>query len=195
MYCVFPSTTEVSPKVCPGGEGQGLCPSFVAADHGGGQFVARSGEDGIVLTAPDAASWARAIEPLVVEETRRSEIGRQARQWIEREWPDWGEVLERDWLAAWHEAALNGRYLLCRSCAPLGKQLTSNVCCRSGDPVAATSRSPSVLQRDSATSAIRPGQGFVTEKNWWTRAHNVPDIVNRGSVIASRRNLGDRSFE
>ena len=86
-------------------------PVVVAADHGGGQFVARSGEDGIVLTEMDTASWAQAIAPLVVDETRRAEIGRQARQWIEREWPDWGEVLERDLLAAWHEAALNGRYL------------------------------------------------------------------------------------
>jgi glycosyltransferase involved in cell wall biosynthesis len=107
---VFPSTTEVSPNVVLEAKASGL-PVVVAADHGGGQFVARSGEDGIVLTEMDAASWAQAIAPLVVDETRRAEIGRQARQWIEREWPDWGEVLERDLLAAWHEAARNGRYL------------------------------------------------------------------------------------
>ena len=107
---VFPSTTEVSPNVVLEAKASGL-PVVVAADHGGGQFVACSGEDGIVLTEMDAASWAQAIAPLVVDETRRAEIGRQARQWIEREWPDWGEVLERDLLAAWHEAARNGRYL------------------------------------------------------------------------------------
>jgi len=105
---VFPSTTEVSPNVVLEAKASGL-PVVVAADHGGGQFVARSGEDGIVLTGLDAGSWAKAIAPLVVEETHRQEIGRNARQWIEREWPDWGEVLERDLLAAWHEAALNGR--------------------------------------------------------------------------------------
>jgi glycosyltransferase involved in cell wall biosynthesis len=106
---VFPSTTEVSPNVVLEAKASGL-PVVVAADHGGGQFVARSGEDGIVLSDMDAASWAKAIEPLVEDETRRREIGRNARDWIEREWPDWGEVLERDLLAAWHEAALNGRY-------------------------------------------------------------------------------------
>ncbi len=107
---VFPSTTEVSPNVVLEAKASGL-PVVVASDHGGGQFVARSGEDGIVLTEMDAASWANAIAPLVMDETRRAEIGRNARQWIEREWPDWGEVLERDLLAAWHEAARNGRYL------------------------------------------------------------------------------------
>jgi glycosyltransferase involved in cell wall biosynthesis len=106
---VFPSTTEVSPNVVLEAKASGL-PVVVAADHGGGQFVARSGEDGIVLSDMDAASWAKAIAPLVLDETHRAEIGRQARQWIEREWPDWGEVLERDLLAAWHEAARNGRY-------------------------------------------------------------------------------------
>jgi len=106
---VFPSTTEVSPNVVLEAKASGL-PVVVAADHGGGQFVARSGEDGIVLADLDVASWTKAIEPLVVEEQRRLEIGRNARRWIEREWPDWGEVLERDLLAAWHEAALNGRY-------------------------------------------------------------------------------------
>ncbi|WP_395016171.1 glycosyltransferase [Dongia sp.] len=105
---VFPSTTEVSPNVVLEAKASGL-PVVVAADHGGGQFVARSGEDGIVLNEMDAGIWARAIAPLVVEETRRREIGRNARQWIEREWPDWSEVLERDLLAAWHEAALNGK--------------------------------------------------------------------------------------
>jgi glycosyltransferase involved in cell wall biosynthesis len=106
---VFPSTTEVSPNVVLEAKASGL-PVVVAADHGGGQFVARSGEDGIVLSDMDVAGWAKAIAPLVVDETRRREIGRNARAWIEREWPDWGEVLERDLLAAWHEAALNGRY-------------------------------------------------------------------------------------
>ena len=106
---VFPSMTEVSPNVVLEAKASGL-PVVVAAEHGGGQFVTRSGEDGVIVAAEDAASWAKAIEPLIVEETHRAEIGRNARAWIEREWPDWGEVLERDLLAAWHEAALNGRY-------------------------------------------------------------------------------------
>ena len=106
---VFPSRTEVSPNVVLEAKASGL-PVVVAAEHGGGQFVAQPGEDGMIVAEDDAASWAAAIRPLVEDETRRRAIGRNARQWIEREWPDWGEVLERDLLAAWHEAALNGRY-------------------------------------------------------------------------------------
>ena len=83
------------------------CALPISAEHGGGQFVTRSGEDGVIEAQADAASWAKTIAPLVVEETRRIEIGRRARAWIEREWPDWSEVLDRDLLAAWHEAALN----------------------------------------------------------------------------------------
>jgi len=106
---VFPSTTEVSPNVVLEAKASGL-PVVVAAEHGGGQFVARSGEDGIVLEEMDAAAWAAAMRPLVIDETRRAEIGGNGRRWIEREWPDWSEVLERDLLAAWNEAVLNGRY-------------------------------------------------------------------------------------
>jgi glycosyltransferase involved in cell wall biosynthesis len=106
---VFPSTTEVSPNVVLEAKASGL-PVVVADEHGGGQFVARPGEDGLVLASRDAGDWAAAIRPLVVDPTRRSAMGRAAREWIEREWPDWAEVLERDLLAAWHEAAEHGRY-------------------------------------------------------------------------------------
>jgi glycosyltransferase involved in cell wall biosynthesis len=106
---VFPSTTEVSPNVVLEAKASGLA-VVVAEEHGGGQFVARSGEDGLVLASRDAGDWAAAIRPLVVDPTQREKIGRAARNWIEREWPDWGEVLERDLLTAWHEAAEHGRY-------------------------------------------------------------------------------------
>ncbi|HVZ02591.1 MAG TPA: glycosyltransferase [Dongiaceae bacterium] len=106
---VFPSTTEVSPNVVLEAKASGL-PVVVAREHGGGQFVARSGEDGLVLSSRDPGDWAAAIRPLVVDPAQRAKIGRAARDWIEHEWPDWGEVLERDLLAAWHEAAEHGRY-------------------------------------------------------------------------------------
>jgi glycosyltransferase involved in cell wall biosynthesis len=106
---VFPSTTEVSPNVVLEAKASGL-PVVVADAHGGGQFVARSGGDGLVLASREAAAWAAAIRPLVTDAVARRAMGQAARQWIEREWPDWGEVLERDVLAAWHEAAVNGRY-------------------------------------------------------------------------------------
>jgi len=106
---VFPSTTEVSPNVVLEAKASGL-PVVVASEHGGGQFVARSGEDGVIVSVSDPAVWAAAIEPLATDMLQRDEMGRLARDWIEREWPDWGEVLERDLLTAWEEAALNGRY-------------------------------------------------------------------------------------
>jgi glycosyltransferase involved in cell wall biosynthesis len=106
---VFPSTTEVTPNVVLEARASGL-PVVVADAHGGGQFVARPGEDGLVLSARDAGSWAAALRPLVTDAALRREIGRRARDWVEREWPDWGEVLERDLLAAWNEAAQYGRY-------------------------------------------------------------------------------------
>ena len=106
---VFPSRTEVSPNVVLEAKASGL-PVVVADEHGGGQFVAESGRDGLVVSALDAESWAGAIRPLVTDAARRREMGRAARAWIEREWPNWAEVLDRDLLAAWHEAAEHGRY-------------------------------------------------------------------------------------
>jgi len=106
---VFPSTTEVSPNVVLEAKASGL-PVVVADAHGGGQFVARSGGDGVVLSARDAETWAGAIRPLVTDTAARQAMGRAARDWIERAWPDWREVLERDLLVAWQEAAMNGRY-------------------------------------------------------------------------------------
>jgi glycosyltransferase involved in cell wall biosynthesis len=106
---VFPSTTEVSPNVVLEAKASGL-PVVVAAAHGGGQFVARSGGDGLVLPARIAEAWATAIRPLVTDAAARQAMGRAARRWIETEWPDWGEVLERDLLVAWKEAAEFGRY-------------------------------------------------------------------------------------
>lgn len=106
---VFPSATEVSPNVVLEAKASGL-PVVVANAHGGGQFVSKPGIDGIALAERDAPTWAAAIHPLATDADQRRAMGRQAREWIEREWPDWGEVLEQDLLAAWGEAARNGRY-------------------------------------------------------------------------------------
>jgi glycosyltransferase involved in cell wall biosynthesis len=99
----------VSPNVVLEAKASGL-PVVVAQDHGGGQFVTRSGEDGLVLSSRDPGDWAAAIRPLIADPGERTKIGKAARHWIEREWPDWDAVLERDLLAAWKEAAEFGRY-------------------------------------------------------------------------------------
>ncbi len=106
---VFPSITEVSPNVVLEAKASGT-PVVVAEEHGGGQFVEQSGADGIVLSSRAPEDWAAAIKPLAIERAQREAIGRAGRTWIEREWPDWSEVLERDLLTAWREAARNGRY-------------------------------------------------------------------------------------
>jgi glycosyltransferase involved in cell wall biosynthesis len=111
---VFPSTTEVSPNVVLEAKASGL-PVAVAAEHGGGQFVSGPELDGIVIASRNPVDWAEAIRPLTTDPVRREDIGRRARLWIERKWPDWGEVLEQDLLAAWSEAAQYGRYRPCRS--------------------------------------------------------------------------------
>jgi hypothetical protein len=111
---VFPSMTEVSPNVVLEAKASGL-PVVVASEHGGGQFVACPGVDGIVIASRDPADWAAPLRPLVTDSEKRAQIGCAARRWIEQEWPNWDEVLEQDLLSAWTEAAENGRYRQCRS--------------------------------------------------------------------------------
>jgi glycosyltransferase involved in cell wall biosynthesis len=101
---VFPSMTEVSPNVVLEAKASGL-PVVVAARHGGGQFVARSGQDGVVLDSQEPAAWAEAIAPLLRQPERRQAMGSAARQWAETAWPSWREVLLEDLLPVWRKAA------------------------------------------------------------------------------------------
>jgi glycosyltransferase involved in cell wall biosynthesis len=101
---LFPSTTEVSPNVVLEAKASGL-PVLVASAHGGGQFIARNGADGFVLDTTDPSDWAEAARPLLLDADRRAAIGAAARQWAERDWPSWREVLEQDLLPAWTSAA------------------------------------------------------------------------------------------
>lgn len=101
---VFPSMTEVSPNVVLEAKASGL-PVVVAARHGGGQFVACPGRDGIVLDSQEPAAWAGAIEPLLCRAELRHAMGAAARQWAETAWPSWREVLLEDLLPVWRMAA------------------------------------------------------------------------------------------
>jgi glycosyltransferase involved in cell wall biosynthesis len=101
---VFPSMTEVSPNVVLEAKASGL-PVVVAARHGGGQFVARSGQDGVVLDSQDPLLWSRAMTPLLRQPEARLAMSAQARRWAETMWPGWRDVLLEDLLPVWRKAA------------------------------------------------------------------------------------------
>jgi len=101
---LFPSTTEVSPNVVLEAKASGL-PVLVAGAHGGGQFIAANGMDGIVVDSTNAEDWAAAARALLLDPVRRNTIGAMARRWAEEEWPSWRDVLEQDLLPTWDNAA------------------------------------------------------------------------------------------
>jgi len=101
---VFPSMTEVSPNVVLEAKASGL-PVIVAAHHGGCQFVARPGQDGLVLDSQDPALWARAMTPLLRQPDARLAMSAHARRWAETVWPGWRDVLLEDLIPVWRKAA------------------------------------------------------------------------------------------
>ena len=100
---LFPSTTEVSPNVVLEAKASGL-PVLVAGAHGGGQFIAASGQDGIIVDSTNPEDWAAVTRALLLDPLRRNTIGAMARRWAEEEWPSWRDVLEQDLLPAWASA-------------------------------------------------------------------------------------------
>jgi glycosyltransferase involved in cell wall biosynthesis len=105
---LFPSTTEVSPNVVLEAKASAL-PVLVASAHGGGQFIAQNGADGLIIESINPAAWAEAARPLLLDAARRAAIGAAARLWAERDWPSWRQVLEQDLLPIWESAAEIGR--------------------------------------------------------------------------------------
>jgi glycosyltransferase involved in cell wall biosynthesis len=105
---LFPSTTEVSPNVVLEAKASGL-PVLVASAHGGGQFIAQNGVDGLILASADPGDWTEAARPLLLDADRRMAIGGAARRWAEQDWPSWRQVLEQDLLPAWRSTAEIGR--------------------------------------------------------------------------------------
>jgi glycosyltransferase involved in cell wall biosynthesis len=101
---LFPSTTEVSPNVVLEAKASGL-PVLVARAHGGGQFIAESGRDGIIVESTRPEEWAESAGALLRDAARRHAIGMAARKWAEQDWPSWRQVLEQDLLPAWQGAA------------------------------------------------------------------------------------------
>jgi glycosyltransferase involved in cell wall biosynthesis len=105
---LFPSTTEVSPNVVLEAKASGL-PVLVAGAHGGGQFIAASGKDGIIVDGTSPEDWADAARALLLDADKSRAIGAAARRWAEENWPSWRQVLEEDLLPIWERAAELGR--------------------------------------------------------------------------------------
>ena len=104
---VFPSKIEVTPNVVLEAKASGL-PALVAP-NGGGVFVNRSGQDGIVIAADDPRAWADAAAALIADPPRRAAMAQTARADIAARHPSWDDVLMQDLLPVWRAAALSRR--------------------------------------------------------------------------------------
>jgi len=100
---LFPSTTEVCPNVVIEAKASGL-PVLVAATHGGAQFIAAPGVDGLIAADQQPETWAADAGRLLDHTDERQNISRAARDWAEHEWPSWSDVLTKDLMIAWHHA-------------------------------------------------------------------------------------------
>ncbi|MDH5749804.1 MAG: glycosyltransferase [Rhodospirillales bacterium] len=100
---VFPSRSEVSPNVVLEAKASGL-PPIVANANGGGQFIEKSGNDGLIVQDNLPQSWANTISPVLADPAWRDAMSRSARRWVERRWPSWTEVLLEDLIPVWRSA-------------------------------------------------------------------------------------------
>jgi len=101
---VFPSESEVSPNVVLEARASGL-PVLLSVRDGGARFVARSGEDGILMDDPAPDAWAKALRPMLANPEARTQMGCRARAVVEATAPTWRTVLEQDLFPAWQAAA------------------------------------------------------------------------------------------
>jgi glycosyltransferase involved in cell wall biosynthesis len=101
---VFPSRTETAGNVVLEAMASGL-PVAVADHPGPAQFIARPGQDGLVLPTAKPAAWRSAIAQLISDAGARRLMGGMARQTIETRWPSWRDVVANDLLPIWRDAA------------------------------------------------------------------------------------------
>jgi len=66
----------------------------VVSDVGGLPEVVRDGETGIVVPRNDVSTLREALKCLVLDPSRRNELGRQGRAWVEQEY-EWGHCITR----------------------------------------------------------------------------------------------------
>lgn len=100
---LFPSTTEVCPNVVIEAKASGL-PVVVASAHGGAQFIAEPGVDGLIAADQRSETWAGLASRLIDNADQRRSMACAARDWAELEWPSWSDVLTKDLMIAWRHA-------------------------------------------------------------------------------------------
>jgi glycosyltransferase involved in cell wall biosynthesis len=101
---VFSSETETYGNVVVEAK---ACGTAVAVSNLGGpsQLIHQTGEDGVIIAGQDPRQWADVIAGLMNPPDHLREMGDNARQHIEAEWPSWKQVLEEDLIPIWKAAA------------------------------------------------------------------------------------------
>jgi len=99
----FPSEIEEYANVVLEALASGL-PVMVSARSSMGRLLVEN-VTGLVLPGDDAGAWAGAIQALIADPTRRSDMSHAARAYAERRLPSWDDVLATDLLPHWREVA------------------------------------------------------------------------------------------
>jgi glycosyltransferase involved in cell wall biosynthesis len=95
----FPSATDTFGNVVLEAQAAGL--PVIVSDRGGPSQHMVAGETGFICRADDADSFAKALTLLLTQRTRRTDMGRRAREYAEgRDWPTALTPLINAWLTA-----------------------------------------------------------------------------------------------
>jgi glycosyltransferase involved in cell wall biosynthesis len=100
----FPSRSEIYGNVLFEASASAL-PIMVDASEAGKPFVSKPGENCFLVEGQDPQTWALAIKDLLNDRKKLRRTGRNAAEWIHRDWPSWEDVLLQDLLPVWREAA------------------------------------------------------------------------------------------
>lgn len=100
----FPSRSETVGNVVAEAMASGL-PVVLPAGACTGQWLDGSGTDGVLVPSDHPRDWADALRPLVVDEDRRTRMGRQGAATSAAGHPTWSQVLQEDLLPIWDAAA------------------------------------------------------------------------------------------
>ncbi len=104
----FPSRTEVFPNVVLEARASGL-PVLLAASGGPVELLEEDERGPQTVGEMTAVAWADAIARSMDDPERQRAAGERARRVMERQWPSWSQVLERDLLPVWRAVALKRR--------------------------------------------------------------------------------------